>query len=104
VFKGPRVPKRDLFTNARVEYNIFFCSTSPLKTPNRLESSKLACFVHTGENSQILTVSNKKICLTEIQKQTTLRDGISIRAIAAKVGVDKCTVLLAKQKIKPMHS
>jgi hypothetical protein len=41
--------------------------------------------------------------LTE-QKQTIaqrLRDGISIRAIAAKVGVDKGTVLLAKQKIKP---
>jgi transposase len=41
--------------------------------------------------------------LTE-QKQTIaqrLRDGISIRAIAAKVSVDKGTVLLAKQKIKP---
>jgi IS30 family transposase len=41
--------------------------------------------------------------LTE-QKQAIaqrLRDGISIRAIAAEVGVDKGTVLLAKQKIKP---
>jgi hypothetical protein len=35
--------------------------------------------------------------LTEIQKQT-------IRTIAPKVGVDKRTVLLAKQKIKPMHT
>jgi hypothetical protein len=47
------------------------------------------------------------LCLNEIQKQTIaqrLRDGISIRANAAKIGVDKCTVLLAKQKIKPMHT
>jgi hypothetical protein len=47
------------------------------------------------------------MCLNEIQKQTIaqrLRDGISIRANAAKIGVDKCTVLLAKQKIKPMHT
>jgi IS30 family transposase len=39
--------------------------------------------------------------LTEIQKQTIaqrLRDEISIRALAAEVGVHKCTVLLAKQK------
>jgi hypothetical protein len=39
--------------------------------------------------------------LTEIQKQTIAQR--SIRAIAAEVGVDKGTVLLAKQKIKPMH-
>jgi transposase len=42
--------------------------------------------------------------LTEIQKQIIaqrLRDGISIRAIATEVGVDKRTVLLAKHKIKP---
>jgi transposase len=38
----------------------------------------------------------------EIQKQTI--DGISIRAIAAEVGVHKRTVLLAKQKIKPTHT
>jgi hypothetical protein len=39
--------------------------------------------------------------LTEIQKPTMaerLRDGISIRAIAAEVGIDKGTVLLVKQK------
>jgi IS30 family transposase len=49
----------------------------------------------------------RKMGLTEIQKQTIaqrLRDGISIRAIAAEVGVDKGTVLLPKQKIKPMHT
>jgi hypothetical protein len=47
------------------------------------------------------------MCLTEIQKQTIaqrLRDVISIRAIDAEVGVDKGTVLLAKQKIKLMHA
>jgi predicted DNA-binding protein YlxM (UPF0122 family) len=45
--------------------------------------------------------------LTEIQKQTIaqrLRDEISIRSIAAEVDIDKGTVLLAKQKIKPMHT
>jgi hypothetical protein len=38
--------------------------------------------------------------LTEIQKQTIAQR--SIRAIAAEVGVDKGTVLSAKQKIKPI--
>jgi transposase len=45
--------------------------------------------------------------LNEIQKQTIaqrLRDGTSIRAIAAEVGVDKGTVLLTKQKVKPIHN
>jgi hypothetical protein len=41
-FKGPRVPKRAQFTHEQVE-NVFFCTSS------------------TGENSQILTVSNKKV-------------------------------------------
>jgi hypothetical protein len=63
------VPKKtNLHKN---EFNIrFFCSTSPLKTPiakilkladvsfDKLSFTKS---VHTGENSQILTVSNKKI-------------------------------------------
>jgi hypothetical protein len=43
--------------------------------------------------------------LTEIQKQTTaqrLKDGIAVQAIVAEVGVDKRTVLLAEQKIKPL--
>jgi hypothetical protein len=50
----------------------------------------------------------EKMGLTEIQKQTkytpTFKDGILIRAIAAEVGVDKRNVLLAKQKITPMHT
>jgi hypothetical protein len=41
--------------------------------------------------------------LTKIQQTIAqrLRDGISIRAIAAEVAVHKRTVLLAKEKIKP---
>jgi hypothetical protein len=50
----------------------FFCSTSPLKAPNRLKPKISLTFrfdklwhlsksVYIGENSQILTVSNKKI-------------------------------------------
>jgi hypothetical protein len=45
--------------------------------------------------------------LIEIQKQTIaqrLKDRIALRAIAAEVGVDKRTVLLAEQKIKPLHT
>jgi hypothetical protein len=42
-FKGPRVPKRAQFTHERVENAFFVCTSS------------------TGENSQILTVSNKKV-------------------------------------------
>jgi nitrogen fixation protein FixH len=45
--------------------------------------------------------------LTEIQKQTIaqrLRDGIWIREIAAENGVDKGTILLPRQKIKPIHT
>jgi DNA-binding NarL/FixJ family response regulator len=44
--------------------------------------------------------------LTKIQQTIAqrLRDGISIWAIAAEVGVHKRTVLLAKEKIKPMHT
>jgi hypothetical protein len=42
-FKGPRVPKKKAqFTHERVEYNFFFCSTSPLKASNQLKSLKLA--------------------------------------------------------------
>jgi hypothetical protein len=41
-FKGPRVPKKTQFTHERVKYNVFFCSTSPLKAPNRLKPLKLA--------------------------------------------------------------
>jgi hypothetical protein len=62
----------NLHTN---ELNTFFCSTSPLKAPNRLKSLKLAWrFVLTSydiyqnpltqeKNSQILTMSNKNSSL-----------------------------------------
>jgi hypothetical protein len=68
-FKGPLMPKKKKqFTQERVEYNVFFFD-DPLKASNRLKSSltfrfdklsNLSTSVHTGENSQILTVSNKK--------------------------------------------
>jgi hypothetical protein len=41
-FKGPRVPKKAQFTHKRVEYNVFFCSTRPLKAANRFKFLKLA--------------------------------------------------------------
>jgi hypothetical protein len=74
-FKGPRVPKkRKLHKN---ELNTtFFCSTSPPKSSKWLKIFKISLTfrfdtlsnssksVHTGENSQILTVSNKQVKLS----------------------------------------
>jgi hypothetical protein len=68
---GPRVPKKAKFTHERVEYNVFLFD-EPLKGPKSLKIFKISLTfrfyklrhlsksVHTGENSQILTVSNKK--------------------------------------------
>jgi hypothetical protein len=70
-FKGPRVPKKAQITQERVEYNVFLFNESPkgskslkiFKISLTLRFDKLSNLsksVHTGENSQILTVSNKK--------------------------------------------
>jgi hypothetical protein len=73
-FKGPRVPKKAQITQERVEYNVFLFD-EPLKGSKSLKIfkisltfrfdklSNLSKSVHTGENSQILTVSNKKMYL-----------------------------------------
>jgi hypothetical protein len=71
-FKDPWVPpKKGQFTQERVEYNVFLFD-DPLKGSKSLKIFKinltflfdklshLAKSVHIGENSQILTVSNKK--------------------------------------------
>jgi hypothetical protein len=68
---GPRVPKKAQITQERVEYNVFLFDEPPKGTKSlkifkiRLtfrfdKLSNLSKSVHTGENSQILTVSNKK--------------------------------------------
>jgi hypothetical protein len=69
---GPRVPKKGQFTHERVEYNVFLFD-EPLKGSKSLKIFKinltfrfdklwhLSKSVHTGKNSQILTVSNKNI-------------------------------------------
>jgi hypothetical protein len=71
-FKGPRVPKKAQITQEQVEYNVFLFR-EPLKGSKSLKIfkisltfrfdklSNLSKSVHTGENSQILTVSNKKL-------------------------------------------
>jgi hypothetical protein len=70
--KGPRVPKKAKITQERVEYNVFLFD-EPLKGSKSLKIfkisltmtfrfdklSNLSKSVHTGENSQILTVSKK---------------------------------------------
>jgi hypothetical protein len=65
------VPKKVQITQERVEYNVFLFD-EPLKGSKSLKIfkisltfrfdklSNLSKSVHTGENSQILTVSNKK--------------------------------------------
>jgi DNA-binding NarL/FixJ family response regulator len=81
-----------------------------LPSQKKTRTAKILVSVNQSLQRQtLLSVSKsmRKMGLTEIQKQTIaqrLRDGISIRAIAAEVGVDKGTVLLAKQKMKPMHT
>jgi hypothetical protein len=66
------VPKKVQFTQERVEYNVFLFD-DPLKGSKSLKIFKISLTfpfdklshlsksVHIGENSQILTVSNKKI-------------------------------------------
>jgi hypothetical protein len=66
------MPKKAKITQEQVEYNIFLFD-EPLKGSKSLKIfkisltfrfdklSNLSKSVHTGENSQILTVSNKKI-------------------------------------------
>jgi hypothetical protein len=62
------MPKKAQITQERVEYNVFLFD-EPLKGSKSLKIfkisltfrlSNLSKSVHTGENSQILTVSNKK--------------------------------------------
>jgi hypothetical protein len=70
-FNGRRVPGKAQFTHERVEYNVFLFDEA-LKGSKSLKIFKISLTfrfnklwhlsksVHTGENSQILTVSNKK--------------------------------------------
>jgi hypothetical protein len=83
------VPKKAQITQERVEYNVFLFD-EPLKGSKSLKIfkisltfrfdklSNLSKSVHTGENSQILTVSNKKMFLmsSQVKKsgQFQLRD------------------------------
>jgi hypothetical protein len=66
------MPKKAHFRHERVEYNFFFLFDEPLKGSKSLKIFKitltfrfdklshLSKSVYTGENSQILTASNKK--------------------------------------------
>jgi hypothetical protein len=74
-FEKPTSAKKVQFTEERVEYNIFLFG-EPLKGSKSLKIFKISLpfrfdklshlskSVHAGENSQILTVSNKKKILT----------------------------------------
>jgi hypothetical protein len=64
------MPKKAQITQERVEYNVFLFDEPPKGSKSLKISltfrfdklSNLSKSVHTGENSQILTVSNKKEC------------------------------------------
>jgi hypothetical protein len=82
-FKGPRVPKKHKLHKNELN-TTFFCSTSPPKGSKWLKIFKISLTfrfdklsnssksVHTGENSQILTVSNKKKCFLDETQQMWL--------------------------------
>jgi hypothetical protein len=73
------MPKKAKITQEQVEYNVFLFD-EPLKGSKSLKIfkisltfrfdklSNLSKSVHTGENSQILTVSNKKIYYVYVLK------------------------------------
>jgi hypothetical protein len=77
------VPKKTQFAHERVEYNIFLFD-EPLKGSKSLKTFKISLTfrfdklahlsksVHIGENSQILTVSNKKVFMALVYAVTTV--------------------------------
>jgi hypothetical protein len=77
------VPKKAQITQGRVEYKIFLFDEPPkgfkslkifkISLTFRFDKlSNLSKSVHTGENSQILTVSNKKIDIFKLEMPTRL--------------------------------
>jgi hypothetical protein len=81
------MPKKAQITQERVEYNVFLFN-EPLKGSKSLKIfkisltfrfdklSNLSKSVHTGENSQILTVSNKKIpCEQQVLFELVINSG-----------------------------
>jgi hypothetical protein len=87
------MPKKAQITQERVEYNVFLFDEPPkgskslkiFKISLTLRFDKLSNLsksVHTGENSQILTVSNKKhiseICLSQKIKFNVINKLVSV--------------------------
>jgi hypothetical protein len=77
------VPKKAQITQERVEYNVFLFDEAPKGSKSlkifkisltfRFDKlSNLSKSVHTGENSHILTVSNKKINLMPVTNENFL--------------------------------
>jgi hypothetical protein len=90
------VPKKAQFTHERIEYNVFLFD-EPLKDSKSLKIFKISLTfrfdklshlsksVHIGENSQILTVSNKKNIVVTI---------CYIQCIFLTVAIGNCMVKL----------
>jgi hypothetical protein len=85
------MPKKAQITQKRVEYNVFLFD-EPLKgskSPKIFKISltfrfdklsNLSKSVHTGENSQILTVSNKKIIFDSLSDITKKNNNLTSRS------------------------
>jgi hypothetical protein len=86
-FERPTSAKKVQFTQERVEYNVFLFD-DPLKGSKSLKIFKinlafrsdklshLSKSVHIGENSQILTVSNKKTYFTYIYREININSNL----------------------------
>jgi hypothetical protein len=99
------MPEKAKITQERVEYNVFLFD-KPLKGSKSLKIfkisftfrfdklSNLSKSVHTGENSQILTVSNKKQNLNETNrikmKQTDKTNKQINLILKPKLGLKRC--------------
>jgi hypothetical protein len=81
------VPKKGQFTQERVEYNVFLFD-KPLKASKSLQVFKISLTFRfdAGENSQILTVSNKKIVYT-IRDQSAI---FQLAILSSLAGAREC--------------
>jgi hypothetical protein len=91
-----RVPKKVQFTQERVEYNVFLFD-DPLKGSKSLKTFKinltfrfdklshLSKSFHIGENSQILTVSNKNSIIIHQGEEVMIMGMGHLRAAVRKI-------------------
>jgi hypothetical protein len=102
--------KKGQFTHERVEYNVFLFD-EPFKGSKSLKIfkisltfrfdklSNLSKSVHTGENSQILTVSNKKLFLLFTTEMTQTIRSQPLGFVNQQNRIEKTVIILLACKI-----